>query len=57
MLLAEICPDEREECIKRVKEACPDLNELCLRGLSQMDYYLVGRENFPEPKGKTDKTN
>lgn len=46
--LSEVCPDSDEDCIKKVRRHCPDLDEACVRGLTQMDYYLVGRENFPE---------
>ena len=32
-----------EKCLDEIKELCPNLDEGCL---SQMDYYLIGRENF-----------
>jgi len=41
--LKELCPSLDEKCINTVKDHCPDLNNECL---NQMDYYLVGRENY-----------
>lgn len=41
-MLDELCSGD-ENCVKHVKEKCPSLDEQCL---SQMDYFLVGRENF-----------
>jgi len=43
--LKQICPKLDESCVEKVKERCPDLDNECL---TQMDYYLVGRENFPD---------
>lgn len=48
--LSEICPDNDEECIASVKKKCPDLNKECIESLTQMDYYLVGRENYNNDK-------
>lgn len=47
--LKELCPSLDKDCIKSVKEQCPDLDDLCL---SQMDYLLVGRENFNIPTNR-----
>lgn len=44
--MSELCPDNSDDCILSVKSSCPDLDDDCLDNLSQMDYYLVGRENF-----------
>jgi hypothetical protein len=50
-----LCPQQDENCISRVKEHCPDLDKECLDRLSQMDYYLVGRENFTPPRDNIDE--
>lgn len=42
----QICPDLNQECLDKVKKACPSMDDECLSSLSQMDYMLVGRENF-----------
>lgn len=42
-ILKELCPKLDKSCVDGVKSICPDLDEGCI---SQMDYYLVGRENF-----------
>lgn len=41
--LRKLCPSLEQDCVDKIKEQCPDLDDLCL---SQMDYMLVGRENF-----------
>jgi hypothetical protein len=46
LALKELCPTDEEDCILNVKKHCPDLDEKCLSALGQMDYYLVGRENY-----------
>lgn len=49
-LITELCPENNDDCIMEVKRHCPELDEKCLETLSQMDYYLVGRENYIPPK-------
>jgi len=45
--IQKLCPDNDPDCLQRLKEACPTLDEECLKHIpSQMDYYLVGRENY-----------
>ena len=41
--LRKICPSLEKDCVDRITEKCPNLDDQCL---SQMDYMLVGRENF-----------
>lgn len=48
-VLDELCPDKSEDCILEIKNKCPNMDEECLKNLSQMDYYLVGRENYILP--------
>lgn len=45
-MLDELCPERNEDCITNLKKHCPDLDDKCLANLTQMDYYLVGRENY-----------
>ena len=47
--LDELCPEKTEDCVMEVERRCPDMDEECLANLSQMDYYLVGREHFILP--------
>ena len=53
-ILTELCPEKDNECLEELKKHCPDLDEKCLANLSQMDYYLVGRENYNLDKVITD---
>ena len=41
--LRQLCPSLEDECLSTIKEKCPDLDNICI---SQMDYMLVGKENF-----------
>lgn len=41
--LKRLCPKLDNSCVEGIKSTCPDLDAGCL---SQMDYYLVGKENF-----------
>lgn len=54
--LKSICPDkELDECVEALKRECPDLDKECVDNLTQMDYYLVGRENYNKPKGNNEE--
>ena len=53
-LIDELCEKGDSECIRELQKHCPDLDEECLSELSQMDYFLVGRENYNLPRKKKD---
>jgi hypothetical protein len=45
-LINILCEEDDEDCVEQLKKHCPDLDDQCLQELSQMDYFLVGRENY-----------
>jgi hypothetical protein len=45
-LIDLLCDENDKDCVNELKKHCPDLDEQCLSELSQMDYFLVGRENY-----------
>jgi hypothetical protein len=53
-LINTLCDEDDTECVEELKKLCPDLDDQCLSGLTQMDYFLVGRENYNLPKKKVD---
>lgn len=53
--LEKICPDLDNNCIDRVKKKCPAMDSDCLESLSQMDYLLIGKENFNLSKEQMEK--
>ena len=53
-LINTLCDEDDTECIDELRKYCPDLDEQCLQELSQMDYFLVGRENYNLPRKKKD---
>ena len=44
--IKEKCPNISDDCLATLQKHCPSLDQNCLDSLTQMDYYLVGRENF-----------
>lgn len=50
--IKKICPNLNHKCIQRVKHECPNLDDECL---SQMDYMLVGKENYDKESMTHDK--
>lgn len=42
-LIKQLCPNDDKACLDKLEQECPMLDTECL---SQMDYYLVGRENI-----------
>jgi len=53
-LINIFCNEDDTECVEKLKKHCPNLDDQCLMELSQMDYFLIGRENYNLPEKKKD---